>query len=119
MREAATRHAQGKYETLFGQEEEDFPLSERFAVAAKVSLHTRPTPSPPTTPDLALPAGVAAADPGAGICPPADLYPNRGHAVGPLQALALAGWSLRAVVTLAQLIAFVSFQSRLIAGCGC
>ena len=40
VREAATRHAQGSYETLFGQQDNDFPLDERFAVAARVAkLH--------------------------------------------------------------------------------
>ncbi len=39
MRDAATRHAQGSYEVLFSQQDEDFP-DERFAVAAKVAkLH--------------------------------------------------------------------------------
>jgi hypothetical protein len=33
-----------------------------------------------------------------------------------LEALIRAGWSLRGIVTLAQLIAFVSFQSRLVVG---
>ncbi|TDQ23437.1 alkylhydroperoxidase domain protein [Raoultella sp. BIGb0149] len=116
VREAATRHAQGSYETLFGQEEEDFPLSERFAVAAKVAkLHQAD----------ALAAHYA----GFGLADPTSprLIPALGFArlltftpieatPAALQTLTHAGWSLRAVVTLAQLIAFVSFQSRLIAG---
>ncbi|PLK61128.1 alkylhydroperoxidase, partial [Klebsiella quasipneumoniae] len=40
VRDAATRHAQGSYEVLFSQQDADFPLDERFAVAAKVAkLH--------------------------------------------------------------------------------
>ena len=40
IRDAATRHAQGSYEVLFSQQDTDFPLDERFAVAAKVAkLH--------------------------------------------------------------------------------
>lgn len=40
VRDAATRHAQGSYEVLFRQQDADFPLDERFAVAAKVAkLH--------------------------------------------------------------------------------
>ena len=36
-RDAATRHAQGSYEILFTQQDSDFALDERFAVAAKVA----------------------------------------------------------------------------------
>ncbi|STD20647.1 peroxidase-like protein [Enterobacter asburiae] len=36
-RDAATRHAQGSYEILFSQQDADFALDERFAVAAKVA----------------------------------------------------------------------------------
>jgi uncharacterized protein YciW len=36
-RDAATRHAQGSYQTLFSQQDAEFPLDERFAVAAKVA----------------------------------------------------------------------------------
>ncbi|MCV6023063.1 alkylhydroperoxidase, partial [Escherichia coli] len=35
---------------------------------------------------------------------------------GALHTLTGAGWSLRGIVTLAQLVAFVSFQSRLLLG---
>jgi hypothetical protein len=66
-------------------------------------------------PALALPTPHRRGWPGAGLCPPVDLH-ARGHAVA-LQALIRAGWSLRGIVTLAQLIAFVSFQSRLVSGC--
>lgn len=42
VRDAATRHARGSYEVLFSQQDTDFPLDERFAVAAKVAkLHQR------------------------------------------------------------------------------
>lgn len=43
VRDAATRHAQGSYEVLFRQQDADFPLDERFAVAAKVANCTRRT----------------------------------------------------------------------------
>ena len=77
VRDAATRHAQGSYEVLFRQQDADFPLDERFAVAAKVAkLHQAD----------ALAAhyagfGLAESDhrssgPGAGLCPLAHLHPR-------------------------------------------
>lgn len=69
LREAATRHAQGSYEVLFSQQDEDFPLEERFAVAAKVArLHQADALAAhyagfgiadPTTPRLAAALGFA------------------------------------------------------------
>lgn len=40
-RDAATRHAQGSYEILFSQQNADFALDERFAVAAKSPVAQR------------------------------------------------------------------------------
>lgn len=54
-REAATRHAQGSYETLFGQQDNDFPLDERFAVAARVASCMTAMRWRPTMPVLVLP----------------------------------------------------------------
>ena len=115
-REAATRHAQGSYETLFSQQDADFALDERFAVAAKVAKWHNAD---------ALAAHYAgfglAAPPSVRLTPaltfarlltfsPVQATP------GAINALTLAGWSKEGIVTLAQLIAFVSFQSRLIVG---
>ena len=115
-RDAATRHAQGSYEILFSQQDAAFALDERFAVAAKVAKwHNAEALA-------AHYAGFGLADPTSGrltaalnfarllTFSPVDATP------GALQALVKAGWSKDGIVTLAQLIAFVSFQSRLIAG---
>ncbi|HCR2966822.1 TPA: alkylhydroperoxidase domain protein [Klebsiella aerogenes] len=116
LREAATRHAQGSYEVLFSQQDEDFPLEERFAVAAKVArLHQADALAAhyagfgiadPTTPRLAAALGFARLL----TFTPVEATP------AVLQTLSDAGWSLRGIVTLAQLVAFVSFQSRLLSG---
>lgn len=116
MREAATRHAQGSYETLFGQQDNDFPLDERFAVAARVAkLHDSDALA-------AHYAGFGIADPTSPRLAPALAFARLltftpvEATPSPLEALIRAGWTLRGIVTLAQLIAFVSFQSRLVTG---
>ncbi|EPL8196190.1 alkylhydroperoxidase domain protein [Klebsiella aerogenes] len=116
LRDAATRHAQGSYEVLFSQQDEDFPLEERFAIAAKVArLHQADALAAhyagfgladPTTPRLAAALGFARLL----TFTPVEATPAA------IQTLSDAGWSLRGIVTLAQLIAFVSFQSRLLSG---
>lgn len=116
LRDAATRHAQGSYEVLFSQQDEDFPLEERFAIAAKVArLHQADALAAhyagfgladPTTPRLAAALGFARL---------LTFTPVEATSAA-LQTLSDAGWSLRGIVTLAQLIAFVSFQSRLLSG---
>ena len=116
VREAATRHAQGSYETLFGQQDNDFPLDERFAVAARVAkLHDSDALA-------AHYAGFGIADPTSPRLAPALAFARLltftpvEATPSPLEALIRAGWTLRGIVTLAQLIAFVSFQSRLVTG---
>ena len=116
VREAATRHAQGSYETLFGQQDNDFPLDERFAVAARVAkLHESDALA-------AHYAGFGIADPTSPQLVPALAFARLltftpvEATPSALEALIRAGWSLRGIVTLAQLIAFVSFQSRVIQG---
>ncbi|MFY9994028.1 MAG: alkylhydroperoxidase domain protein [Leclercia sp.] len=115
-REAATRHAQGSYETLFSQQDADFALDERFAVAAKVAKwHNADALA-------AHYAGFGLADPTSLRLTPALTFAKVltfspvEATPGALNALTLAGWSQEGIVTLAQLIAFVSFQSRLIVG---
>lgn len=116
VRDAATRHAQGSYEVLFSQQDEDFPPDERFAVAAKVAkLHQADALA-------AHYAGFGLADPTSARLTPALAF-ARLLTFSPveatpsaLQALTRAGWTPRGIVTLAQLIAFVSFQSRLLNG---
>jgi alkylhydroperoxidase domain protein len=115
-RDAATRHAQGSYETLFSQQDTAFPLDERFAVAAKVAKwHNADALA-------AHYAGFGLADPTSARLTPALNF-ARLLTFSPVEAtpsalktLSQAGWSKEGIVTLAQLIAFVSFQSRLITG---
>ncbi|MGU3623877.1 alkylhydroperoxidase domain protein [Raoultella ornithinolytica] len=116
VRDAATRHAQGSYEVLFSQQDEDFPPDERFAVAAKVAkLHQADALA-------AHYAGFGLADPTSARLTPALAF-ARLLTFSPveatpsaLQALTRGGWTPRGIVTLAQLIAFVSFQSQLLNG---
>ncbi|WP_449576383.1 alkylhydroperoxidase domain protein [Lelliottia nimipressuralis] len=115
-RDAATRHAQGSYETLFSQQDAAFPLDERAAVAAKVAKWHRVDAL------AAHYAGFGLADPTSARLTPALTFARLltfspvEATPGALSALTQAGWSKEAIVTLAQLIAFVSFQSRLVAG---
>lgn len=116
VRDAATRHAQGSYEVLFRQQDADFPLDERFAVAAKVAkLHQADALA-------AHYAGFGLADPTTDRLVPALAFARLltftpvEATPGALHTLTGAGWSLRGIVTLAQLVAFVSFQSRLLLG---
>ncbi|QLR43215.1 alkylhydroperoxidase domain protein [Enterobacter sp. RHBSTW-00994] len=115
-RDAATRHAQGSYETLFSQQDPAFALDERFAVAAKVAKwHNAPSLA-------AHYAGFGLANPISSRLTPALNFARLltfspvEATPGALNTLTQAGWSKEAIVTLAQVIAFVSFQSRLIAG---
>jgi len=115
-REAATRHAQGSYEILFSQQDANFALDERFAVAAKVAKwHNADALA-------AHYAGFGLADPTSSRLTPALSFARLltfspvEATPGALRALSQAGWSPEGIVTLAQLIAFVSFQSRLLTG---
>jgi alkylhydroperoxidase domain protein len=115
-REAATRHAQGSYEVIFSQQDADFPLAERFALAAQVAEWN------------AQPALQAHYQPQAGALdnsPRHELALAWAHRLTfepvsatpeHLQALQAAGWTARGIVTLSQLVAFINFQSRLLAG---
>ncbi len=101
---------------LFRQQDADFPLDERFAVAAKVAkLHQADALA-------AHYAGFGLADPTTDRLVPALAFARLltftpvEATPGALHTLTGAGWSLRGIVTLAQLVAFVSFQSRLLLG---
>ena len=105
-RDAATRHAQGSYEILFTQQDSDFALDERFAVAAKVARwHNAEALA-------AHYAGFGLADPTSDRLTPAlnfarllTFSPVEATPTS-LRALIQAGWSKEGIVTLAQLIAF-------------
>ncbi|MGJ0480098.1 alkylhydroperoxidase domain protein [Pantoea agglomerans] len=114
-RHAATLHAQGSYDVLFSQGDEDFPLTERRLLAAQVAgwhgqpglqAHYQPQEIPPESKRL----NAAEAFAHRLTFEPVAATPEH------LEFLKQAGWSLRGIVTLAQLVAFVSFQSQLLAG---
>ncbi len=115
-RDAATRHAQGSYDALFSAENADFPADERFIVAAKVAKWHNAN-------DLAAHyASFGLADPtSARLSPALDFarlltFSPVKATPDALKSLVSAGWNKQSIVTLAQLIAFVSFQSRLLVG---
>ena len=116
IRQQATEHTQGSYQALFSRGSDDFPLALRTLIAAQVAAWHQLTAlqqhyaslSPAAQPSAALTAALSFArrltfEPVA--CGPDDI-----------QHLQQAGWQTDTIVTLAQLIAFVSFQSRLISG---
>ncbi|MDH2066903.1 alkylhydroperoxidase domain protein [Pantoea sp. GD03673] len=114
-RHAATRHTQGSYTLLFNQGDDDFPLAERRLLAANVAgWHAQPGLQAHYQPQQTLPDGdriVAALDFAHRLTfEPVTALPAH------TEILKQAGWSLRGIVTLAQLVAFVSFQSRLLTG---
>ncbi|WP_338638128.1 alkylhydroperoxidase domain protein (plasmid) [Erwinia persicina] len=116
-RDAATEHAQGSYDVLFSPHGNgDFPLPARLAMAQQVAhWHSEPR----------LAAHYAARQKEA---PPGEKWHSalahaerltfQPAAAGPahLRELEQAGWSADDIVTLSQLVAFVSFQSRLLRG---
>ncbi|WP_437611403.1 alkylhydroperoxidase domain protein [Erwinia sp. V71] len=116
QRDAATTHSQGSYQALFGAEDADFPLQQRFIVAAQVARWHQVA---------VLSDHYAQQITDAGISPRlllaldhAERLTLRPVSAEPqhLAALEQGGWSLAAIVTLSQLIAFVSFQSRVVYG---
>ncbi|NDL64084.1 alkylhydroperoxidase domain protein [Acerihabitans arboris] len=119
-RDAATSHIQGSYRALFTAGDGiDFPLPERFEVARQVALWHGD--SRLADHYAALQAAVAPPAGGARLeaaLSHAQLLSHHpaGATPGHLAGLRRVGWSLDAIVTLSQLIAFVSFQSRLLRG---
>ena len=120
-REAATRHTQGSYEALFSPDAAagKLTLALRFWLAAQIGSWLRDSvlqryyeqrskafAAPEQTP--ALNAALAHAR-------ILTLHPVNAQAAD-LQRLLDAGWSEEDIVTLSQLTAFISFQSRLLRG---
>lgn len=115
-REAATHHAQGSYDALFTEQDGvDFTLAERLRLAQNVArwhgnsqLTNHYSERLQDLPDIDETARLdAALTHGERLSfKPASATPAH------LQALRKAGWSVDAIVTLSQLISFVSFQSR-------
>ncbi|WP_147197665.1 alkylhydroperoxidase domain protein [Pantoea sp. CCBC3-3-1] len=116
LRGAATEHTQGSHEILFSSASKSFPLSWRAALARQVALwHQAPQlanyyaslPSQPAE-GAGLQAALAHAE--------TLTFTPAAATQGDLHALREAGWSVQDIVTLSQLVAFVSFQSRLLTG---
>jgi alkylhydroperoxidase domain protein len=121
-REAATRHTQGSYQALFEALGDAPPdLATRLHVAAEVAhlnanaklaehyrqqLQTVAGPATEASPEIAAALNYAARV----TLLPASATPAH------LQALFESGWSLPATITLAQIVAYVNFESRLLTG---
>jgi hypothetical protein len=114
-RDAATRHAQGSYETCLASRMLILHWTSASPWRQKSPGGTTRRRWPRTMRGLAWPTHLRTPDPGAEFRAPADLLPVEATPAA-LRALTQAGWSKEGIVTLAQLIAFVSFQSRLITG---
>jgi alkylhydroperoxidase domain protein len=120
-RPEAMRHAQGSYQALFAPVAAGgLTLPERFVVAEHVArLHASDTAAVHYRSGLVSAAQTA--EPSArreSLVRHAELLAMRPAAAGPddLQRLADAGLSARDIVSLSQVIAFVAFQVRVIAG---
>lgn len=116
-REAATVHTQGSYDALFSQGslgELSLPL--RLALARQIASWHGETA---LADHYAARGGEAPSDDRlASALAHAELLTFKPASAEPahLRALEQAGWSPEAIVTLSQLVAFVSFQSRLLRG---
>ena len=115
-RQAATDHTQSCYEVLFTTGTVRFSLAERATVAAQVAEWHQVNTLSQHYQTLAAGAELTPSLQAALLFArhltfePVSVTPQH------LQALQQAGWQTDALITLAQVIAFVSFQSRLIAG---
>jgi alkylhydroperoxidase domain protein len=121
-REAATRHTQGSYQALFEAFGEAPPVPAiRLQVAAEVAqlnanpqlakhyrqqLQTLAGPATESSPEVAAALNFAARV----TLLPASATPAH------LQSLLDSGWSLPAIITLAQIVAYVNYESRLLTG---
>ena len=116
FRAAATEHTRGSYQALFNAGSESFPRSLRAAIAAQVAdWHQSGGLSQHY---LSLTDGEADLQRLSSALSFARRLTFEPVAATPahIAALQQAGWTVDDIVTLAQLIAFVSFQSRLIHG---
>jgi len=121
-REAATRHSQGSYQALFEAFGDAPPaLGIRLQLAAEVAHlngnlrlakhYATQLEAHPSLSTEASPATAAALNYAARVTlQPASTTPAH------LQVLFDAGWSLPAIITLAQIVAYVNFESRLLTG---
>lgn len=116
-RDAATTHTQGSYDVLFSSHaSDDLPLSVRLTVAQQIAhwhgeerlAEHYAAQATDAQPDKRLASALVHAE--RLTFKPASAEPSDLH------ALEQAGWRIESIVTLSQLIAFVSFQSRLLRG---
>jgi len=117
QRPEATTHAQGSYNALFANPSGSLTLIERLSAAQHVATLHSATGAAEHHRQLLQDAGAGSSRLPA-ILRHADLLATRPRQARPedLQALADAGLSTAEIVTLSQVIAFVSFQVRVIAG---
>ncbi len=119
-RDAATRHIQGSYLALFNADDGiDFTLPERLAVARQVAEWHEDRRLTAHYADRLADLAPATAGPRLHIALSHAERLSRHPAVAEpahLEGLRRAGWSLDAIVTLSQLAAYISFQSRLLTG---
>ncbi|MGO2046404.1 MAG: CMD domain protein [Brachybacterium tyrofermentans] len=130
LRPQARENAQRSYEALLEPEHDgSVPLRERYAVAAHVARLHGPGPAADLylanlrdeDPDLAerlvagAPTGEAHLDAGLAHAELLVLHPADAHPVH-LRALEEAGWDADGIVTLSQLISFLTFQLRVVHG---
>ena len=115
-RSAATEHTQGSYNILFSSAGKHFPLSWRFAIARQVALwHQTPQLADHYASQFSQPADGAGFQLALAQAETLSFTPAAAKP-GDLHKLREAGWSADDIVTLSQLVAFVSFQSRLLTG---
>ncbi|WKZ94467.1 alkylhydroperoxidase domain protein (plasmid) [Chimaeribacter arupi] len=116
QRDAATHATQGSYQALFGEGSADFPLNERLVIAAQVATwHQAPALADHyAQQSKSLPSGERLGT----ALEQAERLTFQPVSAAPahLEALQQAGWTPAGIVTLSQLVAFVSFQSRLLEG---
>jgi alkylhydroperoxidase domain protein len=121
-RDQATRHIQGSYMALFDRHDgTDFTLTERLTVARQVAdwhqdsrlaQHYADRHHNPSSATVAADTRLRAALVHAERLTLRPVSATPAH----LDELHRAGWSLDNIVTLSQLVAYVSFQSRLLRG---
>ncbi|WP_437882360.1 alkylhydroperoxidase domain protein [Pseudomonas sp. LRF_L74] len=119
-RDAATRHTQGSYDALFtAVDEGELALAERLALARLAAqVHADDVLSQHYGQRLQQTGGVTDSPRWRAALAHAEVLastPLRLDAQSQ-QALVEAGWSVTAIVILSQVVAFVSYQSRLRAG---
>ena len=116
IRSAATEHTQGSYQALFGAGSDHFPLSLRALVAASVAGWHHADALQQHYSILSHPSETSARLEAALAFAHRLTFEPVAASPDDLQKLQQAGWETDDIITLAQLIAFVSFQSRLIHG---